>query len=184
VWREFLNFYQYKSHGFVFVLPLELLEIAGISPEDPSYELFQKQVFCDFSEKAIMLCKAAVMGNDRSYALIAAAETPQEEAKKLGRKVAAPWDPERWSLVVCGVAVAILHQKFMMPELRRVLLSTGDKTLCEATAGDQTWAIGISIKMPKIYQVPARWKGRNILGWALMETRKLLRNEASQDGDT
>jgi predicted NAD-dependent protein-ADP-ribosyltransferase YbiA (DUF1768 family) len=78
--------------------------------------------------------------------------------------------------------VAILRQKFAVPDLRDVLLSTGDKVLCEATAGDKTWVIGISIKMPKVYEVPARWKGSNVLGWALMEVRSILRAE-KEDND-
>jgi hypothetical protein len=124
-WREFSNFYQRKGHSFDFVLLLELLEIAGVSDKEKRF--FEPVVHCDFSEKAIMLCKAAVMGNATYYAKIAASETPKK-AKILGRQIS-PWDHERWQRVVCGVAVAILRQKFAVPDLRDVLLSTGDKIL-------------------------------------------------------
>jgi len=170
-WREFSNFYRQKGHGFDFVLPLQLLEIAGVSDT----ESFAPVVHCDYSEKAIMLCEAAVMGNAVYYKKIASADSPAE-CKSLGREIT-PWHQERWNSVVCGVAVAVLRQKFAVPALRDVLLSTGDKLLCEATAGDKVWAIGISIKMPKVYEVPARWKGSNVLGYALMKVRSILQQE-------
>ena len=172
-WREFSNFYQRGGHSFDFVLPQELFEIGAV--EERKRILFAPVTHCDFSEKAIMLCKAAVMGDSTSYDKIAGAETPQE-AKRLGRRIA-PWDEEKWTRVICGVAVAVLRQKFVVPELRHALLSTGDKVLCEATAGDRTWAIGVSIKMHKVYEIPSRWKGSNVLGWALMQVRAILREE-------
>mmetsp|Transcript_40577 Transcript_40577/g.69235 ORF Transcript_40577/g.69235 Transcript_40577/m.69235 type:complete len:306 (-) Transcript_40577:1135-2052(-) len=133
-WREFSNFYRQNGCNFDFLLPLELLEIAGIGAN--RRELFPPTVNCDFSEKAMMLCKAAVMGDDVRYAAIANADTPMD-AKQLGRRVS-PWYPQRWNRVVCGVALAVLRQKFALSRLRDVLLSTGDKILCEATAGDKT----------------------------------------------
>jgi ribA/ribD-fused uncharacterized protein len=179
-WREFSNFYQRQGHGYDFTVPSELFELSNMN-EQTKQSFSPTVVHCDFSEKAIMLCKAAVMGDAQSYAKIVAATTPQE-AKRLGRQVT-PFDHERWNTVVCGVAKAISYQKFVqVPDLRRVLLSTGDRILCEATARDTTWAIGISIKMEKIYDVPARWKGSNVLGWALMEVRAILRQE-EQDRD-
>ena len=57
-----------------------------------------------------------------------------------------------------------MRQEFAVPALREVLLSTGDKILCEATKGDKNWAIGISLgKPPEVYAVPARWNGINAL---------------------
>eukprot|EP00797_Seminavis_robusta_P031537 Sro688_g187460.2 (143) ;mRNA; r:47741-48169 len=126
-----------------------------------------------------MLCKAAVMGDLEMYNRIAAAESPKA-AKMLGRRVAL--DAGRWGDVVCGVAVAVLRQKFSSSShLRNVLLSTGDKILCEATARDKTWAIGVSIKMPEIYQFPHRWSGCNVLGWSLMQVRSVLAAEEKQN---
>jgi ribA/ribD-fused uncharacterized protein len=155
-WREFSNFYQKSGHSFDFVLPLELLDIAGITTADERQRsFFPLVVHCDFGEKAIMLCKAAVMGDADSYAKIAVAHTPLE-AKRLGRQVT-PWDDARWHRVVSGIAVAVLRPTFGTNlHLRNVLLSTGSKVLCEAKARDKTWAIGVSIKMPKVYEVPAR----------------------------
>jgi len=179
-WREFSNWYCKSGHGFDFALPQQLLAIAGINkPTDLAK--FDAVVHCETSEKAIMLCKAAVMGDAASYARIKASKMPKE-AKILGRSVA-PWDEERWQTVVCGIAHCVLWQKFTaVPALADILLSTGNSVLAEATAGDKTWAIGISMEMPKIYEVPARWKGSNVLGWALMQVRSDLRNERLQGG--
>jgi ribA/ribD-fused uncharacterized protein len=183
-YREFSNFYHHKD-GFDFYLPQELLQIAGIidteQEEKQHYHLFAPVVHCQCSETAIMLCKAAVMGDAETYGKVAAATTALE-AKQLGRHVT-PWDDERWDSVVCGVAVAVLLQKFgTVHRLREILFATGDDQviICEATANDTQWAIGISIKQPKVYEVPARWKGSNILGWALMQVRSVLREEQQQ----
>ena len=189
-WREFSNFYQHKDHGFDFVLPQELLDTSLGIDRDESQQQQQKQrreqlfepiVHCEFSEKAIMLCKAAVMGNSQSYKRIANSKTPME-AKQLGRQIT-PWNDKVWETVVCGVAVSVIRQKFStkVPALQDVLLETGDKILCEATAGDKRWACGISIKMPKVYEVPARWKGSNVLGWALMHVRQEIKRKMMEE---
>jgi len=64
-WREFSNWYCKSGHGLDFVLPQQLLAIAGTNkPTD----------------------LAAVMGDAASYARIKASKTPKE-AKILGRSV-------------------------------------------------------------------------------------------------
>lgn len=95
------------------------------------------------------------MGDVATYAAICA-ETLPKECKRLGRSVA-NWDEARYQVVVGGIAVCILDQKFAAsPHLTKTLFQTENKVLAEATAGDQRWAIRISIKMPKVYEVPAR----------------------------
>lgn len=121
-----------------------------------------------------MLCKAAVMGDAESYASIAVAKKPAK-AKALGRRVT-PWHEERWRSVVCGVALAVLMQKFGQTKaLRNVLLHTGDRLICEAVVSDRNWGIGIGLDEPKLCENPALWEGSNILGWALMQVRDIFR---------
>ena len=55
-----------------------------------------------------------------------------------------------------------------------MLLQTGDTLIAEATRDDRTWGIGIDVGDPLV-QIPSRWYGANILGWALMEVRAALR---------
>ena len=57
---------------------------------------------CEVSEKAIMLCKAAAMGDEASYSRIMATSDPRQ-AKSLGRRVRG-FNEARWKRLVCGVA--------------------------------------------------------------------------------
>jgi ribA/ribD-fused uncharacterized protein len=163
--RCFSNFYDEET--FIFELP------AGICA--PGMHIADQDHFirCDFSEKAIMLCKAAAMGDALSYKQIVVAQTPQE-AKKLGETVA-DFDVALWDSVVCSVAYEVVRQKFTkVPALQTVLLETGDSLIAEATRGDKVWGIGIDKGRPETLQ-PSQWRGSNVLGWALMEVRREIR---------
>jgi ribA/ribD-fused uncharacterized protein len=151
-----------------------------LPPELVDAKRFPSPVICEFSEKAIMLCKAAVMDDSKSYRAIMDAKTPTK-TKALGRKVS-PWNEQRWREVVCGVAQEVVYQKFKkVPGLAAQLDATGSHMLAEATKNDRIWGIGLDVGQSDIYSVPARWKGSNILGWALMQVRSRLREEASSD---
>ena len=58
-------------------------------------------------------------------------------------------------------------------ELRELLLSTGDAVLAECAVQDRVWGIGLSMKDEKRFDMRA-WTGQNLLGYALMETRRSL----------
>merc|ERR1719240_2034833 len=64
--RYFSNFATSGSSGFTFQLPSWLLQLTDAT--------FDSEVYCEFSEKAIMLCKAVAMGDEESFVRIAAAE--------------------------------------------------------------------------------------------------------------
>ena len=126
-----------------------------------------------FAEKAIMLCKASAMADYVTYDAIRATTAPKQ-AKALGRMVS-PFDEDKWDRVVCTVARAVILAKVTaLPTLASLLLSTGDALIAEATKRDKIWGIGLDVGEPNV-QVPARWQGYNILGWALMEARDALR---------
>ena len=59
-------------------------------------------------------------------------------------------------------------------ELREFLLSTGDSVLVEASPYDNIWGIRLSANSPEAWD-PFRWRGQNLLGFALMEVRDELR---------
>lgn len=165
IWGCFSNFYS-DGHDFSFVIPQEFFA-RGMRAEDA------RTVKCAFSEKAIMLCKAAVMGDEETFVQIEAAATP-EEAKKLGRAIKG-FNQAVWDEVVCSVAFEVIFQKFQkVPELREVLLMTGDAIIVEASRWDGIWGIKLDVKDPRV-RSPAQWQGTNILGWALMEARAALR---------
>jgi len=158
----FSNFYlQHKSYKFE--VPKEFCK----APLKES----ERMVDCNFSEKAIMLCKAAAMGDAVTYKKIAEAKDPKD-AKALGRKVKG-FDDAVWQKIVCSVAFQVIHQKFLNPELARILKETSGKVIAEATANDRNWGIGLNMGDPRV-QKPSLWQGTNVLGWALMETRDAL----------
>jgi len=161
----FSNFFDQTAEPFDFEVPAELCAVE-LPPR-------HRRVSCAFSEKAIMMCKAAAMGDCATYVEICDSPRPSE-VKALGRKVQ-NFSGELWDRIVCSVAFHSVLQKFQQsPRMRKVLLGTGDRVIAEATSRDNNWGIGIDIGDPLACQ-PAQWKGTNILGWALMEVRTALR---------
>ena len=59
-------------------------------------------------------------------------------------------------------------------DLREFLLSTGDCVLVEASPYDNIWGIRLSASSSEA-QDPMKWRGQNLLGFALMEVRDELR---------
>ena len=53
-------------------------------------------------------------------------------------------------------------------------LSTGDSVLVEASPYDAIWGIRLAASFPEA-QDPMKWRGQNLLGFALMEVRDELR---------
>ncbi|MGN6416091.1 MAG: NADAR domain-containing protein [Pseudobacter sp.] len=64
------------------------------------------------------------------------------------------------------------------PALRDFLLSTGSRILVEASPVDQIWGIGMAQDHKEIAD-PHAWRGPNLLGFALMETRGYLSTHIS-----
>ena len=58
----------------------------------------------------------------------------------------------------------------------KVLLLKGVAVLVEAAPGDDVWGVGMGIEDENILD-PNQWRGRNILGYALMRVRRLLRDD-------
>ncbi len=70
-----------------------------------------------------------------------------------------------------------LHAKFYQnPDLRKKLLDTGDAWLVECANSDKIWACGVGLYQDGKEDV-SKWKGTNILGFALMKVREELKNE-------
>ena len=59
---------------------------------------------------------------------------------------------------------------------RQALLCTGDKILAEASPYDTIWGIGMEASDPNSTS-PAKWKGKNLLGKALMRVRDALKSK-------
>lgn len=124
-------------------------------------------------EQYMMAMKAELFGDDEIKAQILAADDPGR-IKALGRKVRgfdeAVWEQFRFSIVCTGN-----YHKFTDNEpLRWFLLGTKETVLVEASPYDQLWGVGLGAQSPDI-AYPGRWRGKNLLGFALMAVRSALR---------
>lgn len=126
------------------------------------------------AEHWMMAGKARLFGDAATLEMILKAEHPKQ-AKDLGRKVAGfddeAWNRERFNLVVAGNLAKFAQH----PALRDFLLGTGGRILVEASPVDRIWGIGLAGDDPAAEQ-PGKWRGLNLLGFALMEVRERLRN--------
>ena len=60
------------------------------------------------------------------------------------------------------------------PELFGFLNDSGDSALVEGSPYDGIWGVRLRVDDPRINN-PNEWRGENLLGFALMETRDILR---------
>ena len=58
-------------------------------------------------------------------------------------------------------------------ELKEKLISTGNSVLAECAVKDRIWGIGLSMTDPDRHDM-SKWKGQNLLGYALMLVRERL----------
>ncbi|NUT53335.1 MAG: NADAR family protein [Saccharothrix sp.] len=127
------------------------------------------------AEHYMMWRKAVLFGDRATAASILAAGHPRQ-ARDLGRRVRdfdqATWEAERFGIVVDGSTLKFTAD----PELRAFLLATGDRVLVEASPLDRIWGIGLTEDDPRATD-PDRWRGLNLLGFALAETRTRLRDQ-------
>ncbi len=125
------------------------------------------------AEHWMMAGKARLFEDAAAERAVLAAGHPAE-AKKAGRLVRgfdeAIWARERFRIVVEGS----VHKFGAHPALREFLLSTGDRVLVEASPVDRVWGIGLAAD-DEAAMDPQRWRGPNLLGFALMEARERLR---------
>jgi len=124
------------------------------------------------AEHWMMAEKARLFGDPERRTAILAAHSPAE-AKDHGRHVKGfsdeIWDQHRFELVVEGN----VHKFSQHPELQQYLLATAARVLVEASPVDRVWGIGLAQDDPRATK-PAQWRGLNLLGFALMETRVRL----------
>lgn len=124
------------------------------------------------AEHYMMVGKARLFGDESIVARMLAAPTPAA-VKELGREVAG-FDQARWEAHRFDIVVAASVAKFgQHPDLLAYLLGTGDRVLVEASPTDRIWGIGLAASDPGADD-PARWRGLNLLGFALMQARARL----------
>ena len=121
-----------------------------------------------------MMAKKALLFDDKeTFDLILQANKP-DKAKQLGRMVknfdGTAWDLKAYALVVEGN----LYKFDQSDSLKKYLLNTGNKIIVEASPLDVIWGIGLS-KDDENASNSCKWRGTNLLGFALMEVRDQLK---------
>ena len=124
-------------------------------------------------EQYMMAAKAELFGDKEIRDQILKC-SDQKQIKALGRKVQGfdqkVWDKFKYAIVLLGN----WHKFSQNRDLREFLLSTGDSVLVEASPYDAIWGIRLAASSPEA-QDPMKWRGQNLLGFALMEVRDELR---------
>jgi ribA/ribD-fused uncharacterized protein len=128
-----------------------------------------------WAEQWMMAAKARLFGDREALAAILAAGDPLA-CKRIARTVRS-YDDERWNSSRFDLVVEGNVAKFgQNAALRDHLLGSGDAILVEAAPRDQIWGIGYGRENPAVHD-PLRWRGRNLLGFALVKVRAILRGE-------
>ena len=103
--------------------------------------------------------------------------TDVAQIKALGRKVSnyneTIWNGKRQIVVYKGLCA-----KFQNSELKSKLKATGDAVLAEGAVRDCIWGIGLSMTDPKRLEME-KWRGQNLLGFALMMVKMCIRDSSS-----
>ena len=125
------------------------------------------------AEQFMMAAKARCFHDEFMLHKILAEKNPAV-IKKLGRQVR-NFSPVLWNEKKRAVVIEGNFLKFSQNlALRDFLLATGDTILVEASPYDCIWGIGLRKDDPDS-RAPEKWHGENLLGFALMEVRDLLR---------
>ena len=124
------------------------------------------------AEHYMMAAKARLFGDTETLGKILTASGPGQ-VKALGRSVDRfdenAWCAHRYDAVVEGNLAKFSQNA----ELKEFLLSTKRRVLVEASPVDRIWGIGLAEDSPDAER-PQRWRGLNLLGFALMEVRERL----------
>jgi hypothetical protein len=124
------------------------------------------------AEHFMMASKARLFGDDATLAKILSSPSPAD-AKKLGRAVrnfdGARWEAARRDVVVSGNIAKFSQNR----DLGVFLAGTAPAVLVEASPRDTIWGIGLGASNP-LARDPSRWRGHNLLGFALMRVRDAL----------
>ena len=121
-----------------------------------------------------MMYQKAVHFNDLASAEQILETDDVAEIKALGRGVTG-YEESCWNgirqIIVYGGLIAKFSQN---EELKKLLVGTGNDILAECAVKDRIWGIGISMKDSDRFD-KTKWKGQNLLGYAIMMVRSRLR---------
>ncbi len=154
------------SHNFEFFWegPFSNWHLSTFTVDDITYNC---------GEQFMMYQKALVFGDTKIAEQILKTHSPKLQ-KVFGRKVS-NFDPVVWDSVCVEIVYQGLLAKFLQnPDLKQILLNTGDKIIAEASPYDKIWGIGLS-EYDSLALNQATWQGKNYLGIVLMKVREEIR---------
>lgn len=123
------------------------------------------------NEQYMMFGKATLFEDEETGKRILAEKNPAK-IKALGRTVKG-FDQKKWDEWKVKIVTNGVFFKFSQsPNLKQILLNTGDKELVEAAYNDRVWGIGFNEGNAK--KTPRDKWGENKLGISLMEVRELI----------
>ena len=126
------------------------------------------------SMEQFMMYRKAVAFGDRDRAAQILDTEDVGRIKELGRLVSG-YDDNYWNGIRQIVVYEGLYAKFSQnEELKRLLQATGRAVLAECAVKDRIWGIGLSMDDPDRLD-RRKWKGQNLLGYALVMVREKLR---------
>jgi ribA/ribD-fused uncharacterized protein len=161
--QEYGEFSQWSDHSF---------ELLGLPFANDG-----ESVRFNNAEQAMMVAKASTFGDYDMIPIMMDCDNPSE-IRKLGRQVK-NFDDEIWKTVRDTLVYRINLSKFQQNTQLSVLLQqTTDSIIAEASPFDRNWGIGLS-KSHINAKNPEKWRGKNLLGKALMKVREEMRDELS-----
>ena len=138
-------------------------------PCDFDVELLGRKLHLNCAEQGMMLAKAILFQDDDIFKAILNQKRPSVQ-KALGRKVKG-FDKKIWDEASRRVVYTVNFAKFSStPEMKIIILSTGDRKFVEASPTDAIWGIKRSIRDPLIHN-PKNWRGTNWLGEVLDDVK-------------
>ncbi len=122
------------------------------------------------SMEQYMMYKKAMCFDDKVVAEEILETKDVAKIKALGRQVSnyndSIWNGMRQIVIYEGLIAKFTQNEILKEQLK----STGDAILAECAVQDKIWGIGLSMKDSNRLDID-KWKGQNLLGYALMLVR-------------
>ncbi|MGE6226702.1 NADAR family protein [Paenibacillus chitinolyticus] len=130
------------------------------------------------TEQYMMAEKARLFGDEKMLEAIMNANHPKE-MKAFGRAVSSfdanVWESRCYEIVKKGNLAKFRQNDDLWSYMR----ATKNRILVEASPVDRIWGIGMAQDHPDADN-PMKWRGRNLLGFALTEVRDILLQEEAE----
>jgi ribA/ribD-fused uncharacterized protein len=169
---------QWYETNFVFTenmlenFPTQLKELDLYQERFDVLEKLANDLVFNTAEKFMMMGKAALFGDDKTFDQMAKTNSPMVQ-KKLGRFVA-NFDEMTWDKYCKDIVKIGNYLKFSQnDDLFEKIIKTNDSILVEGSPMDRIWGVGLRFDDPLIKN-RANWKGKNYLGECLMFVRQLI----------